>query len=105
METSKRISQKVLQIISDLLAIDKNKLNSNDSFSDDLGVDSLDVNVLIMTIEKDFKFKFDEDEVERLTTVGALINKVIEKVPYLEKHDKAEVFEMQDIIAGEAKIA
>jgi acyl carrier protein len=65
---------KIMQITADKLGIDQSQLTYKTSFSDDLGADSLDIYELIMTIEKEFKLKIDEEHVEKLTTIGALID-------------------------------
>ena len=71
---------KIIQITVDKLGADQNKLTHKTSFSNDLGADSLDVFELIMTVEKEFKLKINEDDVEKLTTLGALIDYIDNKV-------------------------
>ncbi len=105
MKSTKEITNKILQIISDLIAIDKNLIKRKDTFSDDLGVDSLDMHVLFMNIEKEFKIKFDEDEVERIKTVEALIKMVIDKFPNIIQQEDAEIFEMHELNEENFRIA
>ena len=71
---------KITQIIVDKLGVEPNQLSNKTCFSDDLGADSLDVFELIQTVEKEFKLKVGEDDIEKLTTVGALIDYVESKV-------------------------
>jgi len=80
MDTTNPTILKIVQITVDKLGVDQNKLTYKTSFADDLGADSLDVFELIMTIEKEFKLKINEDEVDKITTLGALINCVDDKV-------------------------
>jgi acyl carrier protein len=71
---------KLIQIIVDKLGVDQNLLSYKTSFSDNLGADSLDVYELILSVEKEFKLKINEDDIEKLTTVGALMDYVESKV-------------------------
>jgi acyl carrier protein len=82
----------IVQVIVDKLGIDQNLLSYKASFTDDLGVDSLDVYELLMAVEKEFKLKIDEEDAERLTTVGALIDYIEEKAVHPKKAHQAEVF-------------
>jgi acyl carrier protein len=83
----------IVQVIVDKLGIDQNLLSYKASFADDLGADSLDVYELLMTIEKEFKIKIDDDDAEKLTTVGALIDYIEDKVVHPKEHH-AEIFFM-----------
>ena len=76
MKTTNAITFKIVQVTADKLGVDQNILTSDTSFADDLGADSLDIFELIMTIEKEFKLTINEDDVEKLTTVGALVDYV-----------------------------
>jgi acyl carrier protein len=75
-----RIAGKIRTIIMEKLGVDAPKLKDTASFTDDLGLDSLDVLETFMTIEKEFGIKITDEEAERLTTVGSVIDFVIEKV-------------------------
>lgn len=46
----------------------------NAKFSDDLGLDSLDVLETFMALEKEFNLKISDEDAERLTTVGSVID-------------------------------
>jgi len=84
----------IVQVIVDKLGVDQNLLSYKASFTDDLGVDSLDVYELLMAVEKEFKLKIDEEDADKLTTVGALIDYIEDKVAYPVKEQRAEVFVM-----------
>ena len=92
METTKPTVLKVVQIITDKLALDQNRLSYKASFSDDLGVDSLDVYELLATIEKEFKINIDNEDAEKLTTVGALIDYIDDKVTHHAKQHQVDFF-------------
>ena len=78
LKTSKVITQ-IVQLVSDTLGIEPNKLQYNASFSNDLGVDSLDFYELLTIVEKQFNITIDEVNAEKITTIGALIE-------YVEEH-------------------
>jgi acyl carrier protein len=79
MEAKDNTQLKLLQIIADKLNLDKNKLTFNDSFSDDLGADSLDVYELITSLEKEFKTSISNEDIERITTIGKLVDYISSK--------------------------
>lgn len=70
---------KVIQIMVDKFGIDENQLSYKASFSNDLNIDSLDLLELISEIEREFKISIPDDEAERLTTVGAVVD-------YIDRH-------------------
>jgi acyl carrier protein len=71
---------KVYQIIVDKLGVKQTDLADNVSFYDDLAVDSLDFCELIVDIEKAFNILIEDDQYDKLKTVGALVNFVEQKV-------------------------
>tara|TARA_B100001142_G_C14340023_1_gene657473 strand:+ start:2567 stop:2797 length:231 start_codon:yes stop_codon:yes gene_type:complete len=65
---------KVKDIIIDKLGVDEEKINSEASFVDDLGADSLDTVELIMQLEEEFGIEIPDDDAEKITTVQAAID-------------------------------
>ncbi len=65
---------KVKVIIIDKLGVDEEKINSEASFVDDLGADSLDTVELIMQLEEEFGIEIPDDDAEKITTVQAAID-------------------------------
>jgi acyl carrier protein len=49
------------------------------SFIEDLGADSLDTVELVMAFEEEFGAEIPDEDAEKLTTVGAVINYLKEK--------------------------
>ncbi len=60
----------VRDILSKQLRIDKSEINEETSIREDLGVDSLDVVEMLMSIEEEFGVVVPDDEVANLKTIG-----------------------------------
>lgn len=72
------VEQKVKQIIVEQLGVDESQVDSNASFVDDLGADSLDIVELIMELEEEFEITIPDEQAEKIKTVG-------EAIDYIEK--------------------
>jgi acyl carrier protein len=74
--TSKKsgIAARVKIIIHEKLGVDETSLVETAAFSTDLGLDSLDVLEAFMEMEKAFGIKITDEEAEKLTTVGSVID-------------------------------
>jgi len=72
------ISAKVTAIIVDKLGVDENEVNTEASFTNDLGADSLDTVELIMEFEKEFDIQIPDDQAENIGTVGQAISYIEE---------------------------
>ena len=75
------IASRVKAIIVDKLGVEENEVNTEASFTDDLGADSLDTVELIMEFEKEFNIAIPDDKAESIGTVG-------EAVSYIEDNAK-----------------
>ncbi|HMH23431.1 MAG TPA: acyl carrier protein [Puia sp.] len=71
------IAEKVRTIILDKLEIQESALTRTASFSNDLGLDSLDILETFMAIEKKFGIRIDDEAAEKLTTLGAVIDYIV----------------------------
>ncbi|HHK66942.1 acyl carrier protein [Candidatus Acetothermia bacterium] len=71
------ISEKVKAIICDQLMVEPEEVNTDSSFVEDLGADSLDTVELIMEFEDEFGVEIPDEEAEKISTVG-------EAIAYLE---------------------
>lgn len=69
----------VKEIIQDKLGVEENKITRDASFIDDLGADSLDTVELIMQMEEEFGMEIPDEEAEKLTTVGAVVDYIEER--------------------------
>ncbi len=67
------IEEKVIDIIAEQLDVTKDRVKPEASFIEDLGADSLDTVELVMTFEEEFGAEIPDEDAEKLTTVGAVI--------------------------------
>ena len=78
MPTEAEIEEKVSQIVSEQMGIDKSELTRETSFVDDLNADSLDTVELVMEFEDEFEMSIPDEEAEKIRTIGQAINYIIE---------------------------
>ena len=72
--TVAEIEEKVTQIVSEQLSVDKGELSRETSFVNDLNADSLDTVELVMELEDEFDLTIPDEEAEKLKTVGEAID-------------------------------
>ena len=63
------VEEKVKEIIVDQLGVDEKQVNSEASFIDDLGADSLDTVELVMALEEEFDLEIPDEDPEKIATV------------------------------------
>ncbi|HDL77424.1 MAG TPA: acyl carrier protein [Lentisphaerae bacterium] len=73
------LEQKVKDIIVEQLGVNPDQVTPEASFIEDLGADSLDTVELVMAFEEEFGAEIPDEDAEKLTTVGAVINYLKEK--------------------------
>ena len=66
--------EKMREIIAEQLNCDEGEINVDTSFKDDLGADSLDLFELVMALEVEYSVEIPAEELQELTTVGAVID-------------------------------
>lgn len=77
--TVMEIEEKVFQIVSEQMSVDKSEIKRETSFVNDLNADSLDTVELVMELEDEFDLTIPDEEAEKLKTVG-------EAIDYIKKH-------------------
>ena len=75
--------EKMKEMIADQLSVDEDKITQESNFKDDLDADSLDLFELVMALEEEYGIEIPSEELESLTTVGAIID-------YLKAHGVEE---------------
>ena len=68
------VSDRVIEIVSEQLGVDKDKVSQETSFVNDLGADSLDTVELVMELEEEFDINIPDDAAEKIQTVGQAID-------------------------------
>jgi acyl carrier protein len=74
------IFAKVRDILAEQLSVDVEAVTLEASFQDDLDADSLDLVELIMELEDQFGLKISDEEAQTLTTVGAAVDFIAERI-------------------------
>ncbi len=70
---------KISEVIADKLGVEPSKITPEAKFVEDLGADSLDTVELVMQLEDEFNLEIPDEEAEKLTTVGSVVE-------YIETH-------------------
>ena len=68
--------EKLQGIIEDVLNVDASDITMETTFVDDLGADSLDIFQIIMGIEEEFDIEIDNDDAEKIVTVGDAVEQI-----------------------------
>ena len=71
------IENKVIEIISEQMGADKTEITRETSFINDLNADSLDTVELVMEFEDEFDMSIPDEEAEKIQTVGAAIDYIV----------------------------
>ncbi len=71
------IEEKIIEIISDQMGVAKSEIRRETSFINDLNADSLDTVELVMEFEDEFDVSIPDEEAEKIQTVGAAIDYVV----------------------------
>ena len=77
MPTETEIQEKVFQIVSEQMGIDKSELTKETSFVDDLNADSLDTVELVMEFEDEFEMSIPDEEAEKIRTIGQAVEHIL----------------------------
>ena len=72
----KQIEAKVIEIIADQLARDKEQISGASDIANDLGADSLDLAELMIAFEENFDIDIDEDKVGEISTVNDAVDQI-----------------------------
>ncbi|MGN0263084.1 MAG: acyl carrier protein [Oliverpabstia sp.] len=65
--------EEMKEIIAEQLNCDEDMITEETSFKDDLGVDSLDLFELVMSLEEKYEIEIPSEELTELTTVGSVM--------------------------------
>jgi acyl carrier protein len=76
----KAVEAKVIEIVSEQMGVDKSEISRETSFINDLNADSLDTVELVMEFEDEFDMSIPDEEAEKIQTVGAAIDYIMEVI-------------------------
>jgi len=65
--------ERVIEIVSTNLGVNKEQITRETRFTDDIGADSLDIVELVMELEEEFEITIPDEEAEKIKTVGEAI--------------------------------
>ena len=68
--------EKLQDIIADVLNVQKEEIQPETTFVDDLGADSLDIFQIIMGIEEEFDIEIPQEAAEHIVTVGDAVEQI-----------------------------
>ena len=68
--------EKLKEIIADVLGCNPDTITLDTTFVDDLGADSLDIFQIIMGIEDTFDIEIDNEDAEKIATVGDAVEQI-----------------------------
>ena len=66
--------EKIRDVISEKMGIDKEKITMESSFVGDLNIDSISMIDLIMELEDEYGIEFDEDQADSIKTIADVID-------------------------------
>lgn len=73
----KAIENKIIDIISEQMGVDKADVSRETSFINDLNADSLDTVELVMEFEDEFDMSIPDEEAEKIQTVGSAVDYIV----------------------------
>ena len=74
------IEERVKKLICEQLGVKEEEVQSDASFVEDLGADSLDTVELVMALEEEFDVDVEEEELEGVNTIQAAFDLVTSKL-------------------------
>lgn len=73
------IFEKVREIIVDELGVDESEVTMEKALINDLGVDSLEIFEIVMSLEEAFDIQIPNEDIEEIKTVGEVVKYIEEK--------------------------
>ena len=74
----KEIREKVVSVVKDKLGVDESAVVDSASYVNDLGADSLALVDIAMALEDEFGVKIPDEDINKITTVGATVSYIKE---------------------------
>ena len=77
------VFDKLKEIIVDQLDVEEDEVTMDANIQEDLDADSLDMVDLVMSVEEEFDLKIEDEDVEKIKTVGDIVS-------FIEAHTAEE---------------
>ncbi|MEG1256293.1 acyl carrier protein [Clostridium sp.] len=74
------VLERVKQVIAKQLSLEVEELSVTASFTDDLGIDSLEIFEIVMSLEEEFDIEIPNEDIENIKTVQDISNYIETKV-------------------------
>ena len=71
--------EKIREVLCEQLDLDPSEIQMDTNFKEDLDADSLDLLELVTTLEDEYGINISEEDMEKLTTVGAVVEYLEDK--------------------------
>lgn len=71
--------EQIKKILAEQFSLNEDDITMDSSFAEDIGADSLDLVELVMALEQEFDIEIDDDEVEKIKTVGDAVRYIKDK--------------------------
>ena len=68
------VFEKLKEILADQLDVDADSITKDSMLIEDLGADSLDAIDIVMSVEDEFKIEVPDEIIEKIETVGDMLN-------------------------------
>ena len=73
------VKERVIEVLSDKLGINKLEIKETQDIMNDLGADSLDLVEFVIAMEEEFGIEISDEDTDKIKTVG-------DAVRYIEEH-------------------
>ncbi|MBZ9609705.1 acyl carrier protein [Clostridium estertheticum] len=74
------VFEKVKNVIVEQLGIDEAEVKMESNFTDDLGIDSLEIFEIVMSLEEAFEIEIPNEDIENIKDVKGIVNYIEEKL-------------------------
>ena len=71
--------EKEKAVVAEKLNVDESEITESTSFKDDLDADSLDLFEMVMALEEEFGIEIPSEDLEKLVTVGDVLDYLKDK--------------------------
>ncbi|MCL6623593.1 MAG: acyl carrier protein [Fimbriimonadales bacterium] len=78
--SDQEIFERVKKVVATVAGRKEEEVTPNSSFTEDLGMDSLDVVQCVMDLEEAFSIEIPDTDVEHIRTVSDAVNYIREKI-------------------------